>query len=368
MKIKLLFSLCFYAFLQTFSFSQLTATWALTANKSGVAAGTQAATVIAGDVIPGGHFAATATHNTDGLRCTQNIGNWPTAPTDSFQVDFPFSPNGSYDVTISGVTLTAKTSGSSGANVLSLAVQTNGSGAFVPFGSSQNAISGGSSNINFGALSQVLTAGNTYIIRMYIYAAGSSTTKSRSIYLKNVVFSATSVLPLRLLSFEAKKSKERKDVVALNWSTDNEINTANFEIEKSSDGIHFIKTGSIIANNRAGVHYYSFTHSLSTDEITNKIIYYRLVMIDKDGKSSLSKILKVSMVSREDILFYPNPSRNSITIFGTGENLAISNMLGLKLIQQKTTNGYQKINISSLKQGIYFILLNDINVGKLIVE
>ena len=170
--------------------AQVTATWGLTSttNKTSVTGDVQAASVTAGLMAPGTSFPNPGSHNTDGYRCQIASGNWPTVATDGFNIDFPLSPNGAYDLNITGLTFTVKTSGSSGNNIASLAYQSDGAGAWTSFGTPQTLPSGGTNNIIFGVLATPLASGHTYVVRMYIYAAGT-TTSSRSVYIKNVVFS-----------------------------------------------------------------------------------------------------------------------------------------------------------------------------------
>ncbi|MBL0358186.1 MAG: gliding motility-associated C-terminal domain-containing protein [Chitinophagaceae bacterium] len=172
--------------------AQFTATWGLTSTtlKTGVAGGTQATAITVADMVPGASFPIPGSHNTDGYRCQIASGNWPTVATDGYHIDFPLSANGSYDLDLTGLTFTVKTSGSSGANIAGLAYQADGAGAWTSFGTPQSLPSGGTNNINFGTLSTSLPAGHTYVIRMYIYAAGT-TTSSRSVYIKNVLFIGT---------------------------------------------------------------------------------------------------------------------------------------------------------------------------------
>jgi gliding motility-associated-like protein len=177
------------------AYSQYTLTWTLLSNKNlTTATGADAPLVTSGTMVPGATFGV-GSHNTDGYLCAIASGNWPDVPTDGMHIDFPFSPNGNVDVLLSTVTLTAKTSGSSGNNLISLAYQANGSGPWVPFGTAQTANSGGTTNISFGTVNKKFYATNTYIIRMYVYAAGTSTTSSRTVRIKNVVFGGTVINP-----------------------------------------------------------------------------------------------------------------------------------------------------------------------------
>ena len=172
--------------------AQFITTWGLTSttNKTSVTTGLQATAITSGDMVPGTSFPIPGSHNTDGYRCQIASGNWPTVATDNYHLDFPLSANGSYDVNITGLTFVAKTSGSSGNNMAALAYQTDGAGAFTAFGTPQILASGGTNTINFGTLTTALPTGHTYVIRMYIYAAGT-TTSSRSVYIKNVAFTGT---------------------------------------------------------------------------------------------------------------------------------------------------------------------------------
>ncbi|MES2431647.1 MAG: gliding motility-associated C-terminal domain-containing protein [Bacteroidota bacterium] len=174
--------------------AQFTATWPLLAasQKTPTVTDVQASSVIAGDMIPGTNFAS-GTHNTDGFKC-QLTTVWPTVPTDGDNLDFPLSPAAGFDMTITGLTLVAKTSSSSGANVLQLAYQADGAGPWILFGSPQNANSGGTNTLNFGALNQTFFNGHTYLIRLYAYAAGSGTNSGRQLYIKNVTFTGSAAL------------------------------------------------------------------------------------------------------------------------------------------------------------------------------
>jgi gliding motility-associated-like protein len=177
------------------SSAQYIATWALTSNKTAAVTGAQAASVTAGSMVPGGDFPNPGSHNTDGYQAIQTLGDWPTAPTDGLHLDFPLSPVGSVDVTITSVTATSRTSGGSGSNLLSLAYQADGAGPWVAFGTPQTAASGGTSNQNFTGLTTKFYSGHTYLIRMYVYAAGSGVTTSRNVRIKSVVVNGTVISP-----------------------------------------------------------------------------------------------------------------------------------------------------------------------------
>jgi gliding motility-associated-like protein len=175
--------------------AQYIATWALTSNKTATVTGAQSAFVTAGSMEPGTIFPNPGSHNTDGYQAIQTIGDWPIVPTDGYNIDFPLFPNGAVDLTISSITSTIRTSGGSGNNLISFAYQADGAGPWVPFGPTQTATSGGTSNQSFTGLTTKLYSGHTYKLRMYLYAAASGMTTSRNLRIKNVVINGTVISP-----------------------------------------------------------------------------------------------------------------------------------------------------------------------------
>ncbi len=171
-----------------YTYAQYTATWALTtaAAKTVVVTGAQAANVVAQQMLPGATFAS-GTHNSDGFQCASSAA-WPTVATDGMHLDFPLSPDGESNLSITGLTIGSKVSGSSGSQMISLAYQVDGAGSWIALGTPQEAPSGGSSTQTFGTLNAAFDNGHTYIVRMYIYAKASGTSASRKYYLKNVAF------------------------------------------------------------------------------------------------------------------------------------------------------------------------------------
>ncbi len=173
------------------TYAQYTATWALTSDKTVAVTGAQASNVLASAMVPGTTFSSGA-HSTDGFACSYT-SNWPTTATEGMSLDFPLSPDAASHLTITGLTLTAKVSGSSGSQVLSLAYQVDGAGSWTTIGTAQDVASGGTSNVNFGTLAGTFENGHTYVIRMYVYAKASGVSSSRKLYVKNVAFTGAIV-------------------------------------------------------------------------------------------------------------------------------------------------------------------------------
>ncbi|HTE32695.1 MAG TPA: T9SS type A sorting domain-containing protein [Chryseolinea sp.] len=123
-------------------------------------------------------------------------------------------------------------------------------------------------------------------------------------------FQIGSTLPLHLLSFSGRTIPTG---VLLEWRTDNEMNTSVFEIQRSTDGAHYVVAGNVAAMSTPGLHAYTFTDAV----LTSQTSYYRLKQTDMDGRFTYSPVIKFSGDRFKDaVSLYPNPviNQSSLTI------------------------------------------------------
>jgi len=107
-------------------------------------------------------------------------------------------------------------------------------------------------------------------------------------------------LPLNIVSF---KGNIQNNKVQLTWSTTNEVNVSHFEVEESSDGIHFKNIGVVMANNSTVLNKYSF----STTNLTLSTSYYRIKIQNNDGKSEYSQIVLIRNTPKTNLVVLNNP-------------------------------------------------------------
>ncbi|MER2996568.1 GDSL-type esterase/lipase family protein [Pontibacter populi] len=113
-------------------------------------------------------------------------------------------------------------------------------------------------------------------------------------------------LPVTLLSFNATLTTNGK--VKLTWKTASEQNNSYFEVERSTDSLHFISIGRV---NGRGTTQTKSTYSLLDKMPPPGDIYYRLKQVDADGKSELSKLIHLYNGTAEDVLYvYPTITQN----------------------------------------------------------
>lgn len=167
------------------------------------------------------------------------------------------------------------------------------------------------------------------------------------------------MLPVKLASFTAKANG---NTVVLNWITSQEINSEVFEIERSVDGVNWMKVGSV---NAKGNSWMPSKYAYSEVVKNGSSFTYRLKMVDIDKQFEYSSIVKISLngVSGGSIRNYPNPASAFFAVDGVaaGSQLVMVNMNGAVA---KVINGYvanSKVSLNGILPGNYVVKVVDAN-------
>ena len=161
-------------------------------------------------------------------------------------------------------------------------------------------------------------------------------------------------MPVSMTSFLAALIDKQNCL--LKWITESETDNAYFEVQRSNDGVHFEYRGKVDGNGTT-----SLTKRYEyKDEINGlfNVIYYRLKIIDKDGKYSFSKIiaLKINNNTNEHFNVYPNPFYSDIKI----ELMGARKETGM--IRFITFEGKEVLRRSvEVEKGTNIIVLKDLN-------
>jgi hypothetical protein len=190
----------------------------------------------------------------------------------------------------------------------------------------------------------------------------SSTTRAASGIGSNgigVMSSTVSVLPLKLLAFSAALNDAG---VLLSWKTEDEENVSHFSLERSTNGSTF----EAIATIKAIGHVNSVAkYSFNDTKIPASTTYYRLRMVDVDGKYVYSNALVVrpAHASGVSVSLYPNPVHSDATVFVQSDiagiaTIRVMNMQGATLMTQKNAvvRGENAISLNkqpALSAGVY---------------
>jgi hypothetical protein len=166
-------------------------------------------------------------------------------------------------------------------------------------------------------------------------------------------FIATAPLPIVLSRFEAKNN-------LLSWTTESESNASHFEVEKSLNSATWSKISEVQAvGNSNRRQDYTFT-----DEKINKgANYYRLKMVDRDGSFQYSKVISTNNNHKGKVNIFPNPAQDllNITVESYSDEVIVEifNLNGQSI--KRSSLSYNRLNISDLSEGMYFVQVSDEN-------
>jgi hypothetical protein len=178
--------------------------------------------------------------------------------------------------------------------------------------------------------------------------------------------SQTTPLPVELLSFTAKLLSQQSSL--LEWQTASELNNDHFDIERSEDGLSFIKIGEQKGAGTTQIRQeYAFTDNFGI--ITSNILYYRLKQVDYNGKFTYSEIRKLQLSEKtnsfnawynanEDktiaLLTYTKPTLLSLKLIDIQGKL-----IGEQSISLPTGESRIQLDMFGLAKGIYTLSVAD---------
>lgn len=183
-----------------------------------------------------------------------------------------------------------------------------------------------------------------------------------TLYFLNIESPAT--LPISLLNFGGIMIRNTN---MLNWVATHSMSTSRFEIENKTDATLFTKIGAVDAKANNVQNNYSFVH-LNPGQGVN---YYRLKIIDKDGKHSYSNVVALQRNNPVTVrnVVYPNPFKNKIEVsltfdMATFINIKINDASGrlIRKERRQVAKGFNLVTISGLENmasGIYFLEIKE---------
>jgi len=167
-------------------------------------------------------------------------------------------------------------------------------------------------------------------------------------------------LPVKLTDFTVKRSSA--DAI-LNWNTAQEINTRNFTVQRSFDGLNFESIGTVQANGSStNGKAYAFKDAGVADR-GKSVIYYRLLTNDADGKSSFSSIitLRITGSGKWNVKVLNDFSTDInllVTDLSKPVQFSVLDMHGRKLLTTNygAVNGKISIPATGLAHGNYVLI------------
>jgi hypothetical protein len=177
----------------------------------------------------------------------------------------------------------------------------------------------------------------------------------------NVLVPPQAFLPMKLTNFTAEIS--RSNTVVLNWTSEIELSSFKYVVQKSDDGKNFTDIGDIKA---AGNSTKSIKYNFADINFNGGVSYFRLKQVDVDGKFEYSRVVYVN--SRKSLGLVksvaPNPFTSDVQLIGItsseviNKNIRVFNSFGQQVSYRIT--GANSIAIdASAPQGVYYLRFKD---------
>lgn len=185
-----------------------------------------------------------------------------------------------------------------------------------------------------------------------------------------LTFCPNITLPVRLLSFNGAY---KNNATQLSWTSDNQVNFAFYEIERSNDGINFsgITIKSAAQSTNSAREEYQYNDNL--EAVSGSVFFYRLRMVDVDGTFKYSNIIMIRKEQKAIIgmSITPNPVLNASMATvrfeasaSTSVEFKVVDMSGKIVLRQQNnitsgTNSIAITNLDRLQPGLYVLQMND---------
>jgi hypothetical protein len=147
---------------------------------------------------------------------------------------------------------------------------------------------------------------------------------------------AGGAMPIKLTAFNGKLNTETE--ATLTWTSSLEENSFQYEVQRSADGKNYVTVGKVTA---AGTSLEAVKYSFNDPLPGSGAYFYRLNMIDLDGKSELSKSVYVNSKKGSSVVtkIFPNPFTSEVQLIGatsadlnTPGNIKVFNMAGQRIL------------------------------------
>jgi hypothetical protein len=168
------------------------------------------------------------------------------------------------------------------------------------------------------------------------------------------------------LTFENFSVQKRNETAVITWAISDDKDINNYEIERSSDAVHFNSIGSI-ASKKLGAATYFFTDNTPAG---NKN-YYRIKAIAVAGTIKYTAIRYLVFVKGFEINVTPNPASNQFEIITNSDavkQISISDAKGSPYYSQQNNLSNIIVNCSNWASGIYLLKINNIATGEVVTK
>ncbi|MFT3749746.1 MAG: T9SS type A sorting domain-containing protein [Agriterribacter sp.] len=152
------------------------------------------------------------------------------------------------------------------------------------------------------------------------------------------------------------------NTVGISWTTETEINTKEFSVQCSTDGVSNWESINIqpASGNSTAPKTYYYTNDISASPGN---LYYRVMQTDADGRFSYSPVVHAVCSSVEEVVVYPNPVTDMIWVavnniqHSKKVSLALRNAVGAVVLKKQLSlqpgRSVLQLPVTALPAGMY---------------
>jgi hypothetical protein len=216
----------------------------------------------------------------------------------------------------------------------------------------------------YAAMTQVnLTNVSSYTMRVGVLGRISGGSVRQASFAFNNFQSMNVVLPVKLANIEAEYVRNGSHVT---WSTTEEDNLNSFDVYRSVDGIEYTKVGNVKAKGYSQVNS-NYTFMDLELAATNEMAFYKLKMIDNDGKYTWSSVTKLSRINKVESnvvgSVYPNPTKGELNLNVANADsefsIEVVDIFGKVILAYNqadlNSNASMTLDVAEFNNGVYFI-------------
>ncbi len=170
------------------------------------------------------------------------------------------------------------------------------------------------------------------------------------------------------------------DVSTVSWSTLSEQNTSYFIVERSVNNKDFSQVGKQVqaAGSSAVKSYYQAIDDVAALVQQTNAIYYRVKLVDIDGKTKYSNVVVVRLSSQLQVNAWPNPFHSAITVTvnterATAFRIRMLDVSGkaLQQVRKEVAKGISQITLSEFEKlaaGVYLLDITEEKSGNKTIQ
>ncbi len=222
-------------------------------------------------------------------------------------------------------------------------------------------------SIRINAAGDMITSQADYFVNQWGRLRDITAGPDGSIYLatnvspyKIIKLRATGTTPVNITNFKVNCDRQRYSIV---WTTQTEINSKQFLLYKSADGLKFDLAATIPSTAPAGNSAISQAYTYNDNDIPGSSVFYKLVSEDKDGRKKdwgIATSACGTMGASFSLLPNPAKGQSKLTMNGVAElmNIRIHNSLG-QAVYQNRANGTVYFPVAKWAPGIYQVTVSN---------